>query len=89
MYEVIFVEVFGYSNDFIIDLFMANFQLLWNTQKETSFLKSVFAGVRKSRLQGCSVREKGGCLCENWKLSFLPALIFDWCTFSRQVTARW
>ena len=68
---------------------MANFQLLWNTQKETSFLKSVFAGVRKSRLQGCSVREKGGCLCENWKLSFLPALIFDWRTFSRQVTARW
>ena len=50
-------------------------------------MKSVFAGVRKSRLQGCSVREKGGCLCDNWKPIFLP-LMFDWRTFSRRVTAR-
>ena len=47
------------SNDFIIDLFLENFQLLNNTQKETFFWKSVFAGVRKSELQGYSVREKG------------------------------
>ena len=39
---------------------MENFQLLQNTQKETFFLKSVFAGVRKHRLQSCSVREKEG-----------------------------
>ena len=62
MYEVIFIEVFSSSNDFIIDLFLANFQLLLNNQKETFFLKSVFAGVRKSGLQGCSVREKGSVL---------------------------
>ena len=30
-----------------------------------------------------------GCLCDNWKRSFLSLLIFDWRTFSRQVTARW
>ena len=30
-----------------------------------------------------------GCLCDNWKLSFLPRLIFNWRTFSRRVTARW
>ena len=30
-----------------------------------------------------------GCLCENWKPSFLLLLIFDWCTFSRRVTAPW
>ena len=30
-----------------------------NTQKETVFLNSVFAEVRKSGLQGCSIREKG------------------------------
>ena len=59
MYEVIFIEVFSQSNDFVIDLFLANFKLLQNTQKETFFLKSVFAGVRKSGLQGGSVREKG------------------------------
>ena len=34
-------------------------RLLKNTQNETFFLKSVFAEVRKSGLQGCSVREKG------------------------------
>ena len=39
---------------------MANFQLLQNTRKETFFLKSVFVGVRKPRLQSCSVREKEG-----------------------------
>ena len=39
---------------------MANFQLLQNTRKETFFLKSVFAGVRRARLQSCSVREKEG-----------------------------
>ena len=38
---------------------MANFQILQNTQRETLFLKSVFAEVRKSGLQGCCVREKG------------------------------
>ena len=30
-----------------------------------------------------------GYLCENLKHSFLPCLIFNWCTFSRWVTARW
>ena len=34
-------------------------------------------------------RKLGGCLCDNWKPSFLPLLIFDWRTFSRRVTARW
>ena len=38
---------------------MANFEILQNTEKETLFLKPVFAGVRKSQLQGCSVRKKG------------------------------
>ena len=27
------------------------------------------------------------CLCDNWKSSFLPLLVFDWCSFSRWVTA--
>ena len=28
------------------------------------------------------LRLKGwGCLCDNWKPSFLPRLIFNWCTF--------
>ena len=40
----------------ITDLFQANFQ---KPQKETFFLKSVFAGVRESGLQDCSVRKKG------------------------------
>ena len=31
IYEVIFIEVFSQSNDFVIDLFLANFQLLQNT----------------------------------------------------------
>ena len=31
----------------------------------------------------------GGCLCDNWKPSFLHLLIFDWRTFSRRTTARW
>ena len=30
-----------------------------------------------------------GSLCDNWKPSFLPLLIFNWRTFSRWVTARW
>ena len=30
-----------------------------------------------------------GCLCDNWKPSFLPLLILDWRTFSRRVTSRW
>ena len=30
-----------------------------------------------------------GCLCDNWKPSFLPPLIFNCHTFSRYVTARW
>ena len=38
--------------------FQANFQLLQNTRKETFSLKSVFTGVKQSRLQGCSVRKK-------------------------------
>ena len=28
-------------------------------------------------------------LCDNWKPSFLPRLIFNWRTFSRRVTAPW
>ena len=30
-----------------------------------------------------------GCVCDNWKPNFLPHLIFNWRTFSRQFTARW
>ena len=30
-----------------------------------------------------------GCLCDNWKPSFLHLLIFNWRIFSRRVTARW
>ena len=33
--------------------------------------------------------DKRGCLCDNWKPSFLPPIIFNWSIFSRQVTARW
>ena len=33
--------------------------------------------------------KQGGCLCDNWKPSFLPLLIFEWHTFSRRVTVRW
>ena len=64
MYEVIFIEVFSQSNDFIRDLFLANFRLLQNTQKETFFLKSVFSGARKSGLQG---QEVGGTFSQNKK----------------------
>ena len=32
---------------------------------------------------------KRGCLCQNWKPSFLPRLIFNWRTFLKQVTALW
>ena len=31
----------------------------------------------------------GGCLCDNWKSSFLIRLISNSQTFSRRVTARW
>ena len=31
----------------------------------------------------------GGCPCHNWKPSFLSRLIFNWCTFSGQVTSGW
>ena len=31
----------------------------------------------------------GGCLCDNWKPTFLPRFIFNWSTFLRQVTALW
>ena len=30
-----------------------------------------------------------GCLCDNWKPSFLHLFIFNWHTFLRQVTAHW
>ena len=30
-----------------------------------------------------------GCVCDNWKPSFLPRLTFNWRTFSRRVTVRW
>ena len=30
-----------------------------------------------------------GCLCDNWKPSFLPLLILDWRSFLRRVTAPW
>ena len=30
-----------------------------------------------------------GWVCDNWKSSFLPRLIFNWRTFSRWITARW
>ena len=29
-----------------------------------------------------------GCLCDNWKPSFLALLLLNWHTFSRQVSAR-
>ena len=29
-----------------------------------------------------------GYICDNWKISFLPLLIFNWRTFSRRVIAR-
>ena len=32
---------------------------------------------------------KRSCVCENWKAGFLPRLLFNWCTFSIRVTARW
>ena len=32
---------------------------------------------------------QGGCLCENRKPSFFALLIFNWCTFSRRIAARW
>ena len=34
MYEVLFLEAFSKSNDFIIDLPLANFQLFQNTQRK-------------------------------------------------------
>ena len=37
-------------------------------------------------LCSCYIR---GCLCGNWKSSFLRCLIFNWRTFLRRVTARW
>ena len=30
-----------------------------------------------------------GCVCGSRKPSFVPHLIFNWCTFSRRITARW
>ena len=30
-----------------------------------------------------------GCLCDNWKPSFLSLFILNWCIFPRRVTARW
>ena len=30
-----------------------------------------------------------GCLCDNWKPSFVPCLTFNWRTFSKPVIARW
>ena len=38
MSEVIFKEMSSYSNGFIIDRFLANFEIFQNTQKETFFL---------------------------------------------------
>ena len=40
----------------------------------------------KSRTQFCL--SLGGYVCENWKTSFLPRLIFNWRTFSRRGAAR-
>ena len=34
-----------------------------------------------------SFSQLGCCLCDNWKSSFLPRLIFKW--FQRRVTAHW
>ena len=30
-----------------------------------------------------------GCLCDNWKTSYFPRIIFNGRTFSRRITARW
>ena len=41
---------------------------------------------------GCTVSfEKlpRGCVCDNWKPSFLSRRIFNWPTFPRRVTVRW
>ena len=31
----------------------------------------------------------GGCVCDNWKPSFLSRLKYNWRTFSKRATARW
>ena len=60
MHEDVFLEMFSESNNFIIDLFLADFQLFQNTQMKHFFGgESAFAEVRNSGLQGCSVRKKG------------------------------
>ena len=41
-----------------------------------------------SCLIGHIISVKRGGLCDSWKPSFLPGLIFNWGTFSRQVAVR-
>ena len=50
--------------------FFGKLPLLQNTHKETFFLKSVFAGVRKSRLQGCRPEKKEGVYMTTGNLAF-------------------
>ena len=50
--------------------FFGKLPLLQNTHKETFFLKSVFAGVRKSRLQDCRPEKKEGVYMTTGNLAF-------------------
>ena len=63
--------------------------------RQTKVPKRFIYGEKKQSIEqretnsNASYSNWRGCLCDNWKLIFLPLLIFDWCTFSRRVTARW
>ena len=39
--------------------------------------------------KGHGLKARSRQLCDNWKPSFLPHLLFNWLTFLRGVTARW
>ena len=71
MYEVLFLEAFSKSNDFIIDLPLANFQLFQNTQRKR-FPFSLYL-LNSEILESRAVAlEKKGQFCKDlfWNFEF-------------------
>ena len=60
-------------------------KIYWNLSSHIKYGRLLY----EFSFVGCASLIYWGCLCENWKPSFLPLLIFNWRTFSRRATACW
>ena len=66
---------------------------MWDIEQVLNYLKiyapSSEVSLKLFMIETLNIVNFRGCVCDNWKSSFLPHVIFNWRTFLRRVTARW